>query len=298
MTRKIIWQESDDNFLRENIHFTTQDLAERLNVSADSVKKRFADLGIERPTGKNELARLRADFLRQKYVGTVPPEWSQLPRTRQDAKNEGISFFWDGAPCARSGHISRRKTSSGGCWERDYGDHKQRISSDDKLVLARREQFKKWYNENRQEYLAKQKEKKSTDESRKWYRAYEAVRRNQDVEFQLAKSLRDRLYKAVSRGSKSASATMLVGCSIPELKVHLESLFEKGMSWENYGEWHIDHVRPCISFDLTDVEQQAACFHYSNLRPLWGSENRSKGGMWGGYDPRGKKKSARETGSQ
>jgi len=53
--------------------------------------------------------------------------------------------------------------------------------------------------------------------------------------------------------------------------------FIAGMSWANYGEWHIDHKKPCALFDLRDTDQQRACFHYSNLQPLWAFDNRSKG---------------------
>ena len=52
------------------------------------------------------------------------------------------------------------------------------------------------------------------------------------------------------------------------------------MSWENMGEWHLDHIRPCASFDLTDPDQQRQCFHYSNLQPLWASDNLSKRHSW------------------
>jgi HNH endonuclease. len=54
------------------------------------------------------------------------------------------------------------------------------------------------------------------------------------------------------------------------------------MSWDNYGRdgWHIDHIRPCASFDLTDPEQQRQCFHYTNLQPLWAADNIRKGAKW------------------
>jgi hypothetical protein len=54
------------------------------------------------------------------------------------------------------------------------------------------------------------------------------------------------------------------------------------MTWENHGRygWHIDHIRPCASFDLADPEQQRKCFHYTNLQPLWASENMRKGDKW------------------
>jgi hypothetical protein len=48
------------------------------------------------------------------------------------------------------------------------------------------------------------------------------------------------------------------------------------MSWKNYGKWHIDHIRPCSSFDLSDPQQQRTCFNYSNLQPLWAKDNLNK----------------------
>ena len=59
--------------------------------------------------------------------------------------------------------------------------------------------------------------------------------------------------------------------------VWLEARFTPGMTWDNYGEWHIDHVRPLASFDLTDVEQCKAACHYSNLQPLRARDNMAKG---------------------
>jgi hypothetical protein len=53
----------------------------------------------------------------------------------------------------------------------------------------------------------------------------------------------------------------------------LEKKFLPGMNWENYGEWHIDHIVPCSSFDLSKSEQQKICFNYSNLQPLWAADN-------------------------
>ncbi len=59
--------------------------------------------------------------------------------------------------------------------------------------------------------------------------------------------------------------------------MHIESKFVDGMSWENRSQWHIDHIRPCANFDLTDIEQQKICFHWSNLQPLWAKDNLRKG---------------------
>lgn len=86
--------------------------------------------------------------------------------------------------------------------------------------------------------------------------------------------------KAAGAG-KSCGTQELIGCSHQRLKAHLESQFKPGMTWKNYGKWHVDHIRPCASFnDLTEMSQQKDCFHYSNLQPLWASENMSKNARW------------------
>jgi hypothetical protein len=76
---------------------------------------------------------------------------------------------------------------------------------------------------------------------------------------------------------KSKSTQELIGCDIEQLWIHLEKSFKSGMTRKNYGKWHVDHIIPCASFDLTKPEEQAKCFHYTNLQPLWASENLAKG---------------------
>jgi hypothetical protein len=104
------------------------------------------------------------------------------------------------------------------------------------------------------------------------------IRYQTDPQFKMAVVVRKRVILALkARGaSKSKSLRELIGCSIQELKQHLESKFREGMSWENHGEWHVDHIRPCADFDLTNPEEQKNCFHFSNLQPLWAEENLRK----------------------
>lgn len=96
----------------------------------------------------------------------------------------------------------------------------------------------------------------------------------------LKNKLRVRMLRGLNGVPKSASTMSLVGCSVAFLKQHLERQFKPGMNWDNRGLWHIDHIRPCKTFDLCVPLQQQHCFHWSNLQPLWASENIRKGAKW------------------
>jgi len=107
---------------------------------------------------------------------------------------------------------------------------------------------------------------------------YEKKRRKTNINYRLKCILRTRIYQVLIGVSKSQSTMELIGCNIEQLKLHLESKFQSGMTWENYGfyGWHVDHIRPCASFDLKNPEQQRQCFNYSNLQPLWAVDNLRK----------------------
>ena len=111
------------------------------------------------------------------------------------------------------------------------------------------------------------------------HKIYEKDRKKIDPQFKLMKTLRSRLNNALKRKSaeKCASTMELIGCSVNFLKKYIEDQFEDGMTWENHGLWHIDHRKPCSSFNLTEEQQQKECFHYTNLQPLWAKDNLSKG---------------------
>jgi len=104
-------------------------------------------------------------------------------------------------------------------------------------------------------------------------------KRRKDTYFRLISNLRTRINKALKRKKKTDHTLILIGCSINKLKDHLESKFLSNMSWNNYGKygWHVDHIIPCASFDLSNPEEQQKCFHYTNLQPLWEDDNLRKG---------------------
>jgi|ERR1035438_4037726 hypothetical protein len=133
------------------------------------------------------------------------------------------------------------------------------------------EYFKEWYLDNkdhRKQYLADTKDNIKTVHAK-----YIRDREVWDLNFKLANRLRARLYKITKGLVKAGSAVKDLGCSIIELKEHLEQQFQKGMTWDNYGTWHVDHIRAISKFDLTDRQQFLEACHYSNLQPLWAVEN-------------------------
>ena len=86
------------------------------------------------------------------------------------------------------------------------------------------------------------------------------------------------MYKVLKGLVKSAPTLKLLDVpNIEFLWQHLEKKFQPGMTRENYGLWHVDHIIPCASFDFSDPKQQKKCFHYTNLQPLWATDNFSKG---------------------
>lgn len=104
------------------------------------------------------------------------------------------------------------------------------------------------------------------------------------AEKKILNALRSRIRAALRNCFRTpGDATVkLVGCTVVEFMAHMENRFSEGMGWHNFGLWHIDHIRPCASFDLRLEKERLKCFHFSNLQPLWAKENMSKGSKWDG----------------
>jgi len=174
--------------------------------------------------------------------------------------------------------------------------HKEELKERDrKYYLTHKKQhkqnYKKYYKEHRQELLQYQKnyrannpekikvtQKKYNDRNREINNKKRQEKLKNNIQFKLSCYLRSKLRKLIKKEHKYNSALKLLGCSLKELKHHLESKFKLGMSWSNYGlyGWHIDHIIPCAKFDLSKKSEQHKCFHYTNLQPLWAKENLKK----------------------
>jgi hypothetical protein len=145
--------------------------------------------------------------------------------------------------------------------------------------------FQEYYVENKEQIINQHKEYTATNKeyiysrnqkyskthytnNSNMYKEYMINRYHTNIQTKLSHSLRCRLNNSLK--DSKISAKKLLGCNIKEYKQHIESQLKPEMNWNNHGKvWEIDHIKPCDSFDLTDIEQQKQCFHYTNLQPLF-----------------------------
>ena len=145
------------------------------------------------------------------------------------------------------------------------------------------ERHKKWREKNkehRKEYLKKYDKNRTKEQKLKHLQARKR-RIEKNPSEKIANLTRRRIILALKGTFKSSNSLKLTGAPNWEFVwKHLESTFKPGMTKENHGLWHIDHIRPCASFDLSKPEEQLKCFHYTNLQALWANENLSKGSKY------------------
>lgn len=118
------------------------------------------------------------------------------------------------------------------------------------------------------------------EEKRLLIRKYNIDRWHTDVFERLRRTIRAATRRMLKKQKtiKSKRSTELLGCSIEEAKAHIERQFVAGMSWDNHGTWHIDHIKPLASAK-TIVDAEKLC-HYTNLQPLWAKDNLTKGARY------------------
>ena len=151
---------------------------------------------------------------------------------------------------------------------------KERYTQDSKTILRRN---KKWREENLEYYKEISKDyylvNKAKILNNALIRHYRRLKTDMLYKAKCAlRTLVNRSFKRISK-NKPTNTNKLLGCTWEEAKVHFESLFQEGMTWENHGEWHIDHVRPIASFAQDELHLMN---HISNLQPLWAKDNLQK----------------------
>lgn len=174
-----------------------------------------------------------------------------------------------------------------------YINNKQFVNNKNKIWRDKNKKYIKTYHKNhyinnKEYYSIKQKERRQKNpekfrQKEKIWRnnnkekinKYFIKRRKNDIKFKILCNLRKIPSRIIKNNIKSQKTLELLGCNIEFFIKYIESKFQTNMSWQNYGKngWHIDHIQPCAAFDLSKLEEQRKCFHYSNLQPLWAFDN-------------------------
>ena len=149
-----------------------------------------------------------------------------------------------------------------------YQNNKEKIAAYQRTRLDETREYRRTYYQQYNQTIDKSKRKEYNN-------AYYHQQKSNPA-FKLARNARTRIWIALKGITKTDSTMDLIGCTRAQLMSHIESKFQSGMTWQNYGQWHVDHIKPCASFDLSQPEQQRECFHFSNLQPLWAADNLQK----------------------
>jgi hypothetical protein len=145
------------------------------------------------------------------------------------------------------------------------------------------EKHKKW-SEDKQEHLRKYHQKwreKNIDKHREYKRKYEKHRKDTDPAYKLIANFRTAIYQVLKENNveKNKHYFDILQYTPEELISHLEKQFTDGMTWDNYGKWHVDHRMPISSFNFESIDDDSfiKCWSLDNLQPMWGKENIVKG---------------------
>jgi len=145
-----------------------------------------------------------------------------------------------------------------------------------------KEYVKSWYEQNkehRKEYLKKYREK-NADKIRETKRNYEKTRKSNDPLYKLISNFRTAIYQVLKENNvkKNGHYFDILKYTPQQLIEHLEKQFSNGMTWDNYGLWHVDHKHPISLYNIKEIgdDEFLKCWSLDNLQPMWGSENIKK----------------------
>jgi hypothetical protein len=242
--------------------------------------RRWERTGLHRPTKPRQHHEETASAFAVRLE-----EWRELDRAYMrayDKRRRELDSDYVQARQKSANEWKKRNSESVSDYRRQYGiDNRDKERATNARWLARNPGIKAEYDAN---YRRRNSEKVKAYFSSKEFKiaknAKARERYNSDPAFRTEKVLRASLTQSLrlyGDGKKRDRLIELIGCTIKELTVHLEKLFHPGMNWDNQGKWHVDHIIPCASFDLSDPVHQLECFHWSNLQPLWGPDNIRKG---------------------
>lgn len=178
---------------------------------------------------------------------------------------------------------SWREASQGRKTQRSEASKEQRRKASKAWADANKERVRKYQamhyaaNKDRIKENARAWREANKERARQANREYHKSRKKSDLTYRLRDRIRTRLYQAIRGESKNGSAVRDLGCSIADLKRHLENQFTDGMAWENWGEyWEIDHIYPLSAANLADRTEFLAVNNWQNLQPLTEADNAAK----------------------
>lgn len=161
--------------------------------------------------------------------------------------------------------------------KKEYSERNKIYIKNNKINVSKRQ--KEYYQNNKEKILARQTEYEEKNKNKNSKRR--KIKWKTDFKFRINSTLRLRLTHEL-RGIKKVDLSYcfdLLGCNIDFFIKHIEDQFIKNMNWDNHSKygWHLDHIIPVSSYDLSDEKQRKECFHYTNLQPLWAEDNLRKG---------------------
>jgi hypothetical protein len=188
---------------------------------------------------------------------------------RQTAIQNGDKTY-EGKPCKR-GHTTRYISKN--CVECTKEYHENNREEKIKMMAQ-------YYNNNKEKINTPRKKELSAlwfQNNKEKINKKNRERYKNDLIFRVKQNMKRHLHHFLKQvgGTKTGRTEELLGYTAEELKTRLESLFQEGMTWDNQGDWHIDHIIPQSYF--TSIDQIRECFALSNLKPEWGEWNMSKG---------------------
>lgn len=224
--------------------------------------------------------------------GELSP-WSEF--YKKNNTNDGYSYYCKS--CLRSQCQNRYHTldeESKTRYKENVKKYKKSLTSQQrtaykksyiaKMKAGRPEQYKK-YKKARREQKKRQKKRYQKEGGEQWEK-YKRRRNKTKRRYmknspraRMINNIRKRLSSVIKlkKGRKPESYSKVIGCTVKSLYAHIENQFIQGMSWDNYGEWHVDHIKPIAKFDLNELKEVEKINHYTNLQPLWAEDNMQKG---------------------
>jgi len=227
-------------------------------------KEKYNKTGKERYREQHPIEELPEGYKRCCKCKEIKPATTEYFNKYTKAKD---GFKYSCKECRKAEYMENQEHNLLKNKER-YKEKKEEIAVKNKEY---KESRKEWYREYAQGYYNKNQDKIKSRVKQNFYKRME-----EDIGYKMLQKCRARLYKAIKENNKSDRTLKLLGCTTDKLKRHLESQFTKGMNWDNYGKWHIDHIKPCAVFDFSKESDQKECFHYTNLQPLWAEDNMRK----------------------